>query len=42
MSIRLDRNRHGGGVIVYVNYCFTFNCLCGAPDELEFIMLCVS
>ena len=39
--IRLDRNRHGGGVIVYVNSCFTFNCLCKGPDELEFIMFSV-
>ena len=40
--IRSDRNRHGGGVIIYVNSCFTFNCLCIGPDELEFIILSVS
>ena len=41
-TIRLDRNRHGGGVIVYVNSSFTLSCLCKGPDGLEFILFSVS
>ena len=40
--VRLDRHRHGGGVAIYVNNCFTFKVLLSGPCGLELIVLSLS
>ena len=37
--IRLDRNRHGGGVLFYVNDLFTFSLVFKGTDGFECIVL---
>ena len=40
--IRLDRNRHGGGVLIYVHNCLSYKVVLKGPDMLEFLVLTVS
>ena len=35
--IRLDRNRHGGGILIYVHNAITSKVLLSGPNELEFL-----
>ena len=37
--IRLDRNRHGGGVLIYVKYMFTYSLVFKGTDDLELIVV---
>ena len=37
--IRLDRNRHGGGVAIYVHNCVLYNIVLSGPAELELIIV---
>ena len=39
---RLDRNRHGGGVLVYIHNSLSWKILQKGPNDLEFIALSVS
>ena len=40
---RCDRNRHGGGVSIYVHISLYFKpLLVGGPHNLEFLSLCIS
>ena len=39
---RLDRNCHGGGVLIYVNSCFSVKVLLSGFNNLELIILSVS
>ena len=38
----LDRNRHGGGVLVYVHNCLSYKVVLKGPVTLEFLVLSVS
>lgn len=38
-SIRLDRNRHGGGVMFFVIKSLSYNVILSGPSDLEFIVL---
>ena len=38
--VRLDRSRHGGGLIIYVNNMFTYSVLFKGNPEFEFVVLC--
>lgn len=42
--IRLERNRHGGGVAIYVHNCVLYSIVLSGPAELELIIvsLCIS
>ena len=40
--IRLDRNCHGGGVLMYVHNCLSYKVVLKGPDMLEFLVLTVS
>ena len=40
--IRLDRNRHGGGILFYIRSCFCSEVLSSHPFNLELIILSVS
>ncbi len=42
VTYRLDRNRHGGGVIMYVHSCVSSELLLLGPENLEFISISVS
>jgi len=35
--IRLDRNRHGGGILIYVHNAISSKVLLSGPNELEFL-----
>ena len=37
--IRLDRNRHGGGVLIYVSFTFSHNVLYSGSSELDYFNL---
>ena len=37
--IRLDRNRHGGGVMFFVIKSLSYNVILSGPSDLEFIVL---
>ena len=39
---RLDRNRHGGGVIVYVISSFSAKVILAGPSDLQLIVISVS
>lgn len=39
--IRLDRNRHGGGILIYVNSTFSHNVLYSGSPELELIIVSI-
>ena len=34
---RLDRNRHGGGIVIYVHNAISVGVLLSGPNELEFL-----
>ena len=38
---RLDRNRHGGGILFFVRSCYHFNIILHNPLDLEFLFLSV-
>ena len=38
--VRLDRNRHGGGILLYIRDTLSFSLVLSGPDSLEF--LCVA
>ena len=40
--IRLDHNRHGGGVLMYVHNCLSYKVIVKGPATLEFLVLSVS
>ena len=40
--VRLDRTRHGGGLVIYVNNLFTCSVLFRGSPNFEFIMLCLT
>ena len=35
--IRLDRNRHGGGIVIFVHNAISVGVLLSGPNELEFL-----
>ena len=37
--VRLDRNRHGGGVLIYIHTSLTWEVLLRGPNTLEFLTL---
>ena len=39
--IRLDRNRHGGGVLIYIHTSFTWEVLLRGPNNLKFLSLSI-
>ena len=39
--VRLDRNRHGGGVVIYVHDSLEVHVLLRAPIDLEFVLVSV-
>ena len=40
--IRLDRNRHGGGILIYLNNCYSHSIVFSGSDDLELIVLAVN
>ena len=40
--VRLDRNRHGGGIIIYIHVSLNWEVLLRGPNNLEFIALSIS
>jgi hypothetical protein len=38
---RLDRNRHGGGIAIYVANNLHFSVVIAGPNFLEFLVICV-
>ena len=40
--IRLDRNRHGGGVLMYVRRSLQTQVLSSGPSDLEFLLISVN
>ena len=40
--VRLDRNRHGGGVLIYIHSSLTWDVLLRGPNDLEFLSLSIS
>ena len=40
--VRLDRNRHGGGILIYVNSSFSHSHVFSGPNDLELIVLSVN
>ena len=40
--VRLDRNRHGGGVLIYVHSSLNWDVLLNGPNDLEFLSLSIS
>ena len=40
--VRLDRNRHGGGVLVYLIMSLSFNIVFSGSNDLELLVLSVS
>ena len=41
-SIRLDRNRHGGGIAIYVFQLLSFSIISKGPNLLEFLSVCIN
>ena len=41
VPIRFDRDRHGGGVLLYVRNCLSYSLVCSGPHDLELIVLTV-
>ncbi len=41
-SLRLDRNRHGGGIAIYISELFSFSIISKGPNSLEFLSVCVN
>ena len=39
---RLDRNRHGGGVVIYIHASLTWEVLFGGANDLEFLSLSIT
>ena len=39
--VRLDRNRHGGGILMYVHDNLSYKIIAKGPDALEFLMLSI-
>ena len=39
--IRLDRNRHGGGVALYINVNFAFKVIYLGDDSFECVIVCI-
>ena len=39
--VRLDRNRHGGGIVMYIKNTFTYSNVLLGPSDLELIFLCL-
>ena len=39
--VRLDRNRHGGGVVIYVRDSLEVHVLLRAPIDLEFVLVAI-
>ena len=39
--VRLDRNRHGGGVLMYIHTSLTWEILLRGPNNLEFLSLSI-
>ena len=40
--VRLDHNRHGGGLLIYVNSCFSYSHVVSGSNSLELIVLTVN
>ena len=40
--VRLDRNRHGGGVLIDIHSSLTWDVLLRGPNDLEFLSLSIS
>ena len=40
--VRADRNRHGGGVLIYINKTFIHRVIFGGDHELELLIVSVS
>ena len=40
--VRLDRNRHSGGIIIYIHVSLNWEVLLRGPNNLEFIALSIS
>lgn len=38
---RLDRNRHGGGIAIYVANNLPFSIVAAGPNLLEFLVICI-
>ena len=41
-ALRLDRNRHGGGILVYIHNSLTYNVISKGPGNLELVLISVS
>ena len=41
LLFRLDRNRHGGGIVMYVHSSIMVNTLLLSPSSLEFMLVCL-
>ena len=39
--VRLDRNRHGGGVLFYINSVFTHSIVFSGSDDLELVIVSI-
>ena len=39
--VRLDRNRHGGGMLMYIHSSLHFSVITSGPFSLEFLLLSV-
>ena len=39
--VRLDRNRHGGGILIYIRSSFSFHVTVSGPFDLEIIFVTV-
>ena len=40
--VQLDHNRHGGGLLIYVNSCFSYSLVFSGSNNLELIILTVN
>ena len=41
-ALRLDRNGHGGGILVYIHNSLTYNVISKGPGNLELVLISVS
>ena len=41
-ALRLDRNRHGGGILVYIHNSLTYNAISKGLGNLEVVLISVS
>lgn len=39
--LRLDRNRHGGGILLYIRSGLSFSVVRSGPDNLEFLLVTI-